>query len=1015
MKRRPRRSTLPRLLAVLLLAGCAHARPAAVAPAPPAPAQAKAKAARYFHATPEESFWVSRGPDVERVIAGGARLELGPGGEVRAAAWDTALAHARDPLQGGLAVPERLGGGFVVWTRRRVFRAATFTGPLVPVAMAADAGVRGARAGLSSVIVVTDAGPRALLPGAVRVTPVAEPALADLVALSAQRAARLDVFGRFSITGDGGARWTEANGVAGSGIRQIGVGPRDLWVEGFQGRFLVDPSGRLEPADPSARGAGYEQAKAFQTVWKNGREHEDWPWGLQETTPLAVAVAAGGDVGDGTAFGVAGGAVVRVDLATGELVGLAQDWIPNGLNCQPVRAPDGVLFACGWDRSQGYGGYVLRSVGGAPPETEKAFGDDGSFVATDDGALGFVGPCRSEPRTPDPNDQSRWEVPSDTFLRRVCCVRRGPGDWVERQVDPGEGANVVAWVPRLDGTAAALALSTDPLPPPTGAGRVIEQGGVRLVRVYQEIAGRAWEGRADQSTRPGITGTVDRRFRMRDDGSIDGWLMPSSSGAEPGALAVTLDPAGIPTAHDPAPAGAVLLAGGSFGLSIADDGTLHETTDHGRTWRLAGRSPVPPGLGAGTVQACSALGCVLGAVVRTGWGDAAVDPRISSAPLAPLESVKVPRLVCTPRGAPVPLVAPPPAAAGTRQTLSTGWGDTVSIERDADAPTPPPAHRRPGVSAPAPPPSTAAPVAPPPPRASARPKTPAVLRTHTLVARQPFAPFAPPHRINATNGSLDTYRRPLVVPLLTPAGDVDVLVIGDRSELLVSGDHASVLPIVDPRRYAPGDAGYTGISLPGGRALVLGEVRRRVDLEDHGPGPVVPPLFLGADRGAVRRRPLALARRDDGTLGVIVADGSAPDTAGVAVLDRSAGSVGVAERLAPWSAVVAGGDPRCQKGGDPRAWEALLVIDPTTWLSLDTSALPGVALAHQGLFRVRWGAERVCLLGLDAAATDATQRGESARSFHLVLRWSGERDRGAALRTEDLLQDLACGIAAAGK
>ncbi len=78
---------------------------------------------------------------------------------------------------------------------------------------------------------------------------------------------------------------------------------------------------------------------------------------------------------------------MRVDLATGALLALSPDSIPGGLDCQPVRAPDGVLFACAWDRGQGYGGYVLRSVNGAPPVVEKAFSDEGSFVADEDGAL----------------------------------------------------------------------------------------------------------------------------------------------------------------------------------------------------------------------------------------------------------------------------------------------------------------------------------------------------------------------------------------------------------------------------------------------------------------------------------------------------------------------------------------------------------------------------------------------------------------------------------------------------
>src|SRR5262249_53538546 len=151
------------------------------------------------------------------------------------------------------------------------------------------------------------------------------------------------------------------------------------------------PSGKVEPYELMSR-FSYDPVKAFQITWKGTRldGREDLPWGLRTSSPLQAAIAAGGAIGDGTAFGVVHGAVLRVDLSTGELVSMSSDWTTNGLACQPVRAEDGVLFACSWDRVYGYGGYVLRSTMGAPPVLEKAFSDDGSFVADDDGAIGYL-------------------------------------------------------------------------------------------------------------------------------------------------------------------------------------------------------------------------------------------------------------------------------------------------------------------------------------------------------------------------------------------------------------------------------------------------------------------------------------------------------------------------------------------------------------------------------------------------------------------------------------------------
>ena len=193
----------------------------------------------------------------------------------------------------------------------------------------------------------------------------------------------------------------------------------------------------------------------------------DWTWAFQQTSPLAAAVAAGARVGDGTAIAVGQSYVLRVDLSTGKVVSAASGSIPNGLECQPMRAPDAVLFACTWQRYQSYGGYVLRHVEGGAPEVEKVFTDDGGFVADDHGAIGFTGACRVTPRLFDPEAQMRSmeEGEGVPAIPPVLCVRRAPGDWVERRVDTGPGAAIVGWVPRLDGTAVALALSTDPCRP----------------------------------------------------------------------------------------------------------------------------------------------------------------------------------------------------------------------------------------------------------------------------------------------------------------------------------------------------------------------------------------------------------------------------------------------------------------------------------------------------------------------------------------------------------------------
>jgi hypothetical protein len=228
--------------------------------------------------------------------------------------------------------------------------------------------------------------------------------------------------------------------------------------------------------------------------------------------------------------------------------------------------------------------------------------------------------------------------------------------------------------------------------------------------------------------------------------------------------------------------------------------------------------------------------------------------------------------------------------------------------------------------------------------------------------------------------------------------------------MLVGSADVMTLPPFEQRRYYYDQGlGSAGLLVAQDRATILGDVRRRTVLEQHGPDPQRPPVALGLDRSELRKRPMMLARRDDGALGVLVLDGGAPETAGVSPIDPAAGVPGAIARLAPWSTLTAAGDPRCRAMKD--AWRALVLLDPSASLRLDPLAYPGAALGEKGIARVRWGRERVCLEALDAAASDVRRRGETSATARLIAVW-GEGDRAqAALVSPELIQPLACTIA----
>jgi hypothetical protein len=366
--------------------------------------------------------------------------------------------------------------------------------------------------------------------------------------------------------------------------------------------------------------------------------------------------------------------------------------------------------------------------------------------------------------------------------------------------------------------------------------------------------------------------------------------------------------------------------------------------------------------------------------------------------------------------------------------ISTVYGDTIEILREQAVPEPaspnpgspkvtPKVKGMPLPAGPAPPPasaSTASASAGQPPRPA-----PPLLRTHALVFRPPLEPEVALRRLSAPDASFARQRRGLVQPLLAPAegaggppgkasreaGEVSLLIAADTSEMLVASDRITSIPSFETR-FSYGDGfGGGGLRLPGGHALILGEMRRRLTLEEHGANPPRPPLYLGAERESGRRRSLTLGRRDDGTVGVLVFDGSSPETVGVAEIDRmGAGVLGI-RKLAPWSSVITADDPRCRAERD--AYRALVLLDPTAWFEVDPALLPGVTFARQGMALVRWGKERVCLEGIDAAAVETRRKADGARSWSLVVRWRSRERAGApavngALRAPDLRQALRC-------
>lgn len=966
---------------------------------------------KLFHTSIDDSFWVSHSADRDRLISSGTRLEVSAKtGEIFASSWEIDNELKSDALVGSLEVPARLGGGFVHWSRNQLFRSQTFTGPLQAIAirhaLGADA-IRGARSGLQGVIVFGESATATLLPQQMTLSGPPSAGLMDFAALDGQRAVRLDLVGHVQTTIDGGKTWIDATHVAGWSQKQLLVEPDAINVLGWQGRLKFNADGTLGPLETTFVAA--RRGLNYSMIFRGARVEETntwWTW--REIAPVQAAVLGGARVDPTHGVGLATNTFATIDLTTGELAQAITDWPQAGLSCSSVVGDSEPLLICGWEAYQGYGAYVLRSEKGQwPPVIEREFTDDGYFVSDDHGALAFVGSCTTTPRYVDPNDMSRMDMSGEGFrVASKICVRRGPNNWVEHEIEVDDDTQIQAWAARRDGSAVALTMRKEltPLPDRTNdPTRVSTQGGVQILRIPRDMGGfvlprPAWNPYGGAARTPAGP-LVERRLQAHDDGTISAWFIGQnnadpSSGLHAGA---SIDKLGNVTLYPPPPRVVSMIATSQCALGITSEGMLVETLDHGRTYRSGGLSPVPASNFNGY---CTMLGCAFNSLTRLGWGQHTAEQAAFAKHVDPAPSPPSPwRIECSVKGA-MSVVEDNLLHRGNRQTWSTSMGDAITLIREVEnLPDAPPQI----------PPQIGPDPDDPPANVVAPPTKPvrAQTRTQSLLFRPPFDPDALPKRLDATGTELDNVRRLGVLPLLGKDDDVGLLIISDKHEVLLQGDVLTTLPMFEQRRYMSDDTRYPpGLLLGANRALIIGDMRRRVALEEHGPGQQRAPIFLGQERDSSGRRPMSLARRADGTQGIVVWEGFPPEIAAVAELDAKSQTFNGFSPLAGWSKATPGDDPSCKNFN---GWTTIVPIDPSLWFDLQTHAGLGIDATSVGTLLVRWNHERICVDALDMGL-ESRNPYEWRLDSHLVMRWfaSGKKKHGGVLFRDGTRQRVEC-------
>ncbi len=556
-----------------------------------------------------------------------------------------------------LALPARLGGGFLFVVGDTVYRAEDWLGHARPV-FRSSRGLEEAFAGLDRVYVRTNLGAHlALDPRTGAVLDLgpwpADPYVGAYVALDGWRAVALtDVRGAVGTT-DAGHTWVKLD-VPVRVQTLVAVRrdePRDAWVEvepaaPADAFVLGDAPLRAAPARKGPGAAAASLARCYLVsktlavsplATCDEVRPEDPPHvegvASRDSLALRAAVEDGWPLGDGTAVVVEEGSLARVSLADGSLVSVEADALNRSLRrCHAVGLPrpanPGAFgFVCG--ESPGRTAIFTYERATGRLRALRTFGGPRLVQATGNGFFLVHGACSDEGSPSRSVSTYCVGAPSD-----------GPGPspytWHEARLDdaPGAPATILS-----DGRVARVWM-----PAGLDDGRLLLSGAdgksetVRL-RLSQSgesrqhlVARGVWLGNLEER-RPGVLGGW-----LAADGTVVGVEMATDGAVSLGTYIRDL---GSP------------FVAGRYGFGWTRSRLGFETTDGGMTWA---RFVAPTPLAQSQVRACGPAGCLADGWIRVGWGERTTAPPPRLSPAVPLRSEPPAPLwlTCRPTDAPSP-------------------------------------------------------------------------------------------------------------------------------------------------------------------------------------------------------------------------------------------------------------------------------------------------------------------------------------------------------------------------
>jgi hypothetical protein len=874
---------------------------------------------------------------------------------------------AEAPLIAAYTVPQRFGGGFLFRTRNAIYASDTWDGALKPI-VSTPSDIVDVSFGPKWALVRGDGGERwaIALPSGAR-EPIAPVGLLEIGALDDGRAVAVVELGKLLVSSDAGASWKDATSQLRGRPDKIIVKDGALYVAlANSGAVRVEAGGQLAVFD-----------RAPDTKPKPKEKDPRW---RTEEPPIRRAIRLGAPVDDQTAVVVVDGDVIRVNVFTGEIVGVTQGKLPPDGNCEAVKTSDDVVFVC--TRPNNVAFVVSHALGDKQPVIEQTFTAQGQFYVGDDGGIAFGGPCTRAKAS-----------------KQIVCVRGAQGNWQEYDLegtngDGGAPLDVSRWIPRADGGAIGIVVGATWGVIDARSGELRTWTPDQLSAPLRSALTPSAYGRYPYYYGARADSRVsDRTWSITPAGTLRGWGV----GANNGAFEISLD--GTVTAS-PFSFDRVQSAG-PFALSRTRDGRIWQSLDRGVTWSEVAAPPAAKPSSSVDVRSCSAVGCDLGAWYRIGWAAIAPSPPIAVTTAASPSEVKrepLPQLSCRPTGDAkknaIGATESSPADYGlgaNRVAVNDDKGDREYLRVAFGRAVPNPLRGSGDANETG---AVRAIVHGPATRFDDDNKLVIVGPSKDIMAlrRQLFfvAPFDPGGALykNAlTAGDIVAAARAIgaqspsdyvrqdpaqmvgVVPLMSadPVSADDLLFVTDSGIIdAVRGTRSKVSIIT--RRLDDGH--YVGAASLGADEMALLEVdgagrERIVRVGPSGAMPVfeLPPVPSAASFAA-NLDTVAVGPKAE--LGILRTPSAAEPSSAFdpAIVLASSGAV---VQLAPWATLTSADDPACKS--DPSGWRATMQTN-APWVKLagiDTSANDEVGIM---LARVRWNAARVCLEAIELRADD---------------------------------------------